>query len=132
MPNCRGSVAIAADLFAPEAFSEFLSSFKTTPEQSITHDLGNITIDEGDLSDDDLMGGEDGAQDGAQNGTQEQRRQERERAQRRKGPHQKYKEILQDVADRKINEITIDLNDLADVCPPRVLRREPTLTPVPV
>ncbi|MBE3110295.1 MAG: hypothetical protein IMZ46_07250 [Acidobacteria bacterium] len=128
LPNCRDSVATAADLFATEAFSEFLSSFKTTPEQSITHDLGNITIDEGDLSDDDLMGGEDGAQDG----TQEQRRQERERAQRRKGPHQKYKEILQDVADRKINEITIDLNDLADVCPPRVLRREPTLTPFPV
>jgi DNA replication licensing factor MCM7 len=47
---------------------------------------------------------------------QERRRQERrERAKRRKGPHQKYKEMLQDLANRKIAEIQVDLDDLATV-----------------
>ena len=47
---------------------------------------------------------------------QDRRRQERrERAQRRKGPHHKYREVLQDLADRKIQEITVDLDDLANV-----------------
>lgn len=55
-------------------------------------------------------------------GAQDRRRQERrERAQRRKGPHHKYREILQDVADRKLHEVTVDLDDLADVCLPRAL-----------
>ena len=49
-------------------------------------------------------------------GAQERRRQERrERTQRRKGPHHKYKETLQDLADRKTEEVTIDLDDLAYV-----------------
>lgn len=107
---------------APVAFEEFLSNFKTTPEQSITHDLGNITIDEDELSDEYDFADED-------EDTQDRRRQERrERAQRRKGPHHKYREILQDLADRKIQEVTVDLDDLADVrlTPPR---SRSTLTP---
>ncbi|SPN96661.1 probable DNA replication licensing factor [Cephalotrichum gorgonifer] len=91
------------------ALEHFLSEFKTTPqEETITHALGNITIDEDDFSDEyDFLDEDEDAQ--------EQRRQERrERAQRRKGPHHKYKELLQDLADRKIQEVAIALDDLAE------------------
>lgn len=67
-------------------------------------------------------------------GAQDRRRQERrERAQRRKGPHHKYKEIMQDLADRKTQEVTIDLDDLATVrAPPPPLDVDPALTPLVV
>jgi len=41
---------------------------------------------------------------------QQQRRQERDR---RRKPQHKYKDMLQELADRKIDEVVIDLNDLA-------------------
>lgn len=117
-PNCCDFVAAEYSHCAISgAFEDFLNNFKTTPEQSITHDLGNITIDEDELSDEyDFLDEDEDAQN--------RRRQERrERAQRRKGPHHKYKEILQDLSDRKIQEVTIDLDDLANVClPPAALR----------
>jgi len=73
--------------------------------------LGGINIDDDDLSDEyDFLDEDDEAQ--------ERRRQERrERAQRRKGPHEKYKEMMQDLADRKITQMTIDLDDVATVSP---------------
>ncbi|PKS06309.1 hypothetical protein jhhlp_007057 [Lomentospora prolificans] len=89
------------------AFELFLSEFKTTPEQSIAQAFGNISIEEDGLSDEyDFLDEDEEAQ--------ERRRQERrDRAERRKGPHHKYKELLQDLADRKIQEIRVDLDDLA-------------------
>uniref|UniRef100_A0A7G9ULN0 DNA replication licensing factor MCM7 n=1 Tax=Trichoderma carraovejensis (nom. inval.) TaxID=2768925 RepID=A0A7G9ULN0_9HYPO len=85
------------------AFESFLKDFKTSPEQTLTTALGNITIGEDDLSDeDDLMDEDDQTR---------QRRQE-ERA-KRKTPQHKYNNMLQLLADRKIDEFAIDLNDLA-------------------
>lgn len=79
--------------------------YKTSPEQTITTALGNITIGEDDLSDeDDFMEGD---------GQAEER--QRERAQKR-APQYKYKDMLQELADRTIDEATIDLDDLALVC----------------
>ncbi|KAK1783647.1 MCM2/3/5 family-domain-containing protein [Copromyces sp. CBS 386.78] len=85
------------------AFENFLDDFKTSPQESITHALGNIDINEDDLSDDeyDFMDEDDDAQ--------EQRRRERAR---RRAPRHKYKELLQELADRNINEMVIDLDDL--------------------
>ncbi|QYS98190.1 DNA replication licensing factor MCM7 [Trichoderma simmonsii] len=85
------------------AFESFLKDFKTSPEHTLTTALGNITIGEDDLSDeDDLMDEDDQTR---------QRRQE-ERA-KRKTPQHKYNDILQLLADRKIDEFAIDLDDLA-------------------
>ncbi|TQV99415.1 hypothetical protein V2A60_004889 [Cordyceps javanica] len=85
------------------AFELFLRDFKTTPEHTITTAMGNITIDEDDLSDEyDFMDEDDQ--------TGERRRHEKEL---RRVPHHKYKEILQSLADRRQDEIVIDLDDLA-------------------
>lgn len=82
-----------------------MSQFKATAEQTITHALGNITIDEDDLSDEyDFMDDDDEAAN-----------QRRARTRQRKGPFFKYKEMLQDLADRKVDEIPIDLDDVAEV-----------------
>ncbi|KAK3335737.1 MCM2/3/5 family-domain-containing protein [Cercophora scortea] len=84
------------------ALESFLQDFKTSPEQTITLALGNINIDEDDLSDEyDFMDEDDE--------TQQQRLQEKAR---RRVPQHKYKDILQQLADRKTNEIVIDLDDL--------------------
>ncbi|KAH8179957.1 MCM2/3/5 family protein [Sarocladium implicatum] len=87
------------------AFESFLTNFKTSPEQTITTAMGNITIDEDDLSDEDYDFMDD---DNEQ--AREQRRQERES---RKTPQAKYKLMLQQLADRTIDEMTVDLDDLA-------------------
>ncbi|KAL7936266.1 MCM2/3/5 family domain-containing protein [Trichoderma chlorosporum] len=85
------------------AFESFLKDFKTSPEHTLTTALGNITIGEDDLSDeDDLMDEDDQTR---------QRRQE-ERA-KRKTPQHKYNDMLQLLADRKIDEFAVDLDDLA-------------------
>ncbi|KAK7421924.1 DNA replication licensing factor MCM7 [Neonectria punicea] len=84
-----------------KAFEEFLSDFKTSPEQTITTALGNITIDEDELSDEyDFMDEDDQAGD--------RRRQGR----RKEAPKHKYKEMLQKLADRSLDEARIDLDDL--------------------
>ncbi|KAH6606551.1 hypothetical protein Trco_005704 [Trichoderma cornu-damae] len=85
------------------AFESFLKDFKTSPEHTLTTALGNITIDEDDLSDDyDLMDEDEQTRD----------RQQQERA-RRKTPQHKYNDMLQLLADRKVDEFAIDLDDLA-------------------
>ncbi|KAL2200062.1 MCM2/3/5 family-domain-containing protein [Corynascus similis CBS 632.67] len=85
------------------AFENFLSDFKTSPQETITYALGNINIDEDDLSDEyDFMDEDDNAQ-------QERRRQ---RAQKQP-PRHKYRDMLQQLADRKISEVVIDLDDLS-------------------
>ena len=92
----------------PDAFQEFLKGFKTSPEHTIATAMGNITIDEDDLSDEyDFMDEDDD--------TGERRRQEKEQ---RRSPQYKYKQLLQELANRTIDEITIDLDDVATVCLP--------------
>ncbi|KAM0347088.1 hypothetical protein ACHAPU_005027 [Fusarium lateritium] len=83
------------------AFQEFLTGFKTSPEQTITTALGNITIGEDDLDEEDDLMDEDG---------QENRRQQ---AKERRTPQYKYKNMLQQLSDRTVDEATIDLDDLA-------------------
>ncbi|KAK3300829.1 DNA replication licensing factor MCM7 [Chaetomium fimeti] len=85
------------------AFENFLSDFKTSPQETITHALGNITIDEDDLSDEyDFMDEDDNAQ--------QQRRREKTQKQ---PPRHKYRDMLQNLADRKVSEVVVDLDDLA-------------------
>ena len=88
------------------AFEEFLQTFKTSPAAAITHALGDMNIDEDDLSDEyDFMDDDD--EEG-----QNARRRARSQA---KMPKLKYLDLLQKVADRYEEEITINLDDLAKV-----------------
>ncbi|RMJ14617.1 hypothetical protein BHE90_010333 [Fusarium euwallaceae] len=84
------------------AFQDFLTGYKTSAEQTITTALGNITIGEDDL-DDDFDPMDEDNQDGNRGQDKESRR----------APHYKYKDMLQQLADRVIDEATIDLDDLA-------------------
>ncbi|KAI1384927.1 DNA replication licensing factor MCM7 [Hypoxylon trugodes] len=85
------------------AFQNFLEKFKTSPEQTLTHAIGQINIDEDDLSDEyDFMDQDD----------EEHERRRREKA-AAKSPKHKYADILQKLADRSIDEVLIELDDLA-------------------
>ncbi|KAI1779557.1 DNA replication licensing factor mcm7 [Hypoxylon cercidicola] len=85
------------------AFESFLENFKTSPTQSITHAIGQINIDEDDLSDEyDFMDEDDEAQ--------ERRRREKAAS---KLPKHKYADAMQKLADRTIDEVLIELDDLA-------------------
>ncbi|KAI1335617.1 DNA replication licensing factor mcm7 [Xylariaceae sp. FL0016] len=87
------------------AFEEFLSSFKTSPEQTLTHAIGQINIDEDDLSDEyDFMDEDDDA-------TERERRQRQRKPS--KLPKHKYADVLQRLADRSIDEVLIELDDIA-------------------
>lgn len=67
--------------------------------------MGDITIDEDDLSDEyDFMDDEETAVN--------RRRQDKKR---QREPEHKYRETLQMLADRTVDEITIDLDDLSTV-----------------
>ena len=83
--------------------------------------MGDVTIDEDDLSDEyDFMDEDDEAG--------ERRRQDKER---RRSPQYKYKDVLQQLADRTIDEIIVDLDDLATVSAPTALSLNTSLlTPV--
>ncbi|PSS12809.1 hypothetical protein M430DRAFT_20724 [Amorphotheca resinae ATCC 22711] len=86
------------------AFEEFLQTFKTSPTSALANALGDMNIDEDDFSDEyDFMDDDD--EEG-----RDARRKERSQA---KQPKLKYVELLQKVADRYEDEITIDLDDLA-------------------
>lgn len=77
-------------------------NFKTSPEQNLTHAIGQINIDDDDLSDEyDFMDQDDEAH--------ERRRREKAAA---KLPKHKYAEMLQKLADRSIDEVLIELDDL--------------------
>lgn len=84
------------------AFEDFLDKFKTSPEQTLTHAIGQINIDEDDLSDDDDLMDED-------DGSHERRRREKAAS---KQPNHKYADIMQKLADRSIDEVLIELDDL--------------------
>ncbi|KAL2161594.1 hypothetical protein VTH06DRAFT_8156 [Thermothelomyces fergusii] len=97
------------------AFESFLSDFKTSPQETITHALGNINIDEDDLSDDyDLMDeDDDDDDDDAQQDSRRQRAQRRQQQkQQKQQPRHKYREMLQQLADRKLSQVVVDLDDL--------------------
>ncbi|MCJ1233695.1 Mcm2-7 hexameric complex component [Varicellaria rhodocarpa] len=89
------------------AFEDFLSHFKSSAsasESSATNALQDLNIDEDGLSDEyDFM-------DDAADGTVAPRANRRGDSNR--DPKVKYMEILQDVADRKVSEICIELDDL--------------------
>lgn len=90
------------------AFEDFLEKYKTSPQDTITHAIGQISIDEDDLSDEyDFM---DEDEDAA---AQQDRR--RKKASQRQQPQHKYVELMQQLADRTIDEVLIDLDDLASV-----------------
>lgn len=86
------------------ALESFLKDFKASPEQTIAHALGNITIDEDDFSDDDELMEDDGA------------RQTRRRD--KTPPAHKYQAMMQKLADRQIDEVLVDLDDIAAVGKP--------------
>ncbi|KAE9578848.1 DNA replication licensing factor mcm7 [Colletotrichum fructicola] len=81
------------------ALESFLKDFKASPEQTIAHALGNITIDEDDFSDDDELMEDDGAR-------QTHRRD-------KTPPAHKYQAMMQKLADRQIDEVLVDLDDIA-------------------
>lgn len=69
-----------------------------------------MNIDEDDFSDEyDMMDEDDDEEIAAQNRRRNARKEARQ-------PKQKYVELLQRIADRHEEEITIDLDDLAKVC----------------
>ncbi|TKA76160.1 hypothetical protein B0A49_03965 [Cryomyces minteri] len=83
------------------AFEDFLLSFKSSANETADA-LENLNLDEDGLSDEyDFMDESDGEQ-----GARTRRRD------RNEAPKLKYMRILQDVADRTISQITIDLDDL--------------------
>lgn len=91
----------------PDAFEDFISSFKTSPKKntSALDGLENLNLDEDDFSDEyDFMDEDDEAQNS--------RRMQRKRDQM---PKKKYMDLLQEVANREKSEITIDLDDLTTV-----------------
>jgi hypothetical protein len=88
------------------AFEGFLESFKTMKTVSVADGLLDMNIDEDDISDEyDFAESDEEAQ--------ESRRAARKQASM---PISKYMDILQQVANRQVDEITIDLDDLSEVC----------------
>nr|AHL18125.1 DNA replication licensing factor [Mycothermus thermophilus]AHL18127.1 DNA replication licensing factor [Mycothermus thermophilus] len=84
------------------AFQNFLSEFKTTTQDALTAAIGNINIQ--DFSDDEDLMDEDGAN---------APRQSQRAAKQQAAPRYKYREMLQQLADRKLSQVVIDLDDLA-------------------
>lgn len=104
------TITVAHMLTILGAFEDFLQSFKTSPKSGLAGALSDMNIDEDDFSDEyDFMDDDD--EEG-----QNARREARSQA---KMPKLKYKDLLQKVADRYEDEITIDLDDLAKVGPLR-------------
>lgn len=82
-----------------------MQDFKASPADTITHALGNINIGEDDLDDEyDFMDDD--------NEEEERRRQDNAN---RKKPYHKYKEMMRQLADRKIDEILVELDDITQV-----------------
>lgn len=86
-----------------EIFQEFLQTFKTsesTNESAATEAIDNLRLEEDDFSDEELM-------DDGNDGSNERRR--------RAEPRLKYADLLQKIADREIDHIVIELDDLDSV-----------------
>ncbi|KAF4123892.1 DNA replication licensing factor MCM7 [Geosmithia morbida] len=84
------------------ALESFLKNYKTSPEQTITTALGDVTINEDELSDEyDFMDDDEQV-----TGRHQQQRQQK------RVPEHKYLVQLQKLANRQTHEITIELDDL--------------------
>ncbi|KAG8165019.1 hypothetical protein KVR01_005294 [Diaporthe batatas] len=84
-------------------FKTFLEDFKASPADSIAHALGGMNIEEEDLDDEyDFMDEDD----------EDEQRRRQERANRKK-PYHKYKDLMQQLANRDIDEVLIELDDIA-------------------
>jgi DNA replication licensing factor MCM7 len=106
------TITVAHMLTISDAFEDFLQSFKTSPKSGLAGALSDMNIDEDDFSDEyDFM--DDDEEEEGQNARRDARSQA-------KMPKLKYKDLLQKVADRYEDEITIDLDDLAKVGPLRL------------
>lgn len=110
-PECRRIINIGVqqtDRYRawPATFKSFLQDFKASPADSITHALGGMNIEEEDLDDEYDFMDED-------NEDEDRRRQERAN---RKKPYHKYKDLMQQLANRDIDEVLIELDDIAQVC----------------
>lgn len=89
----------------PAAFKSFLQDFKASPADSLTHALGGMEITEDDLDDEyDFMDDDD----------EDDERRQQQRADRKK-PYHKYKDIMQQLANRKVDEVLVDLDDISQV-----------------
>ena len=88
------------------AFEDFLVKFKTSPQETITHAIGQISIADEDLSDDeyDFMDEDDGAQEARRRAKEAQRQ-----------PRHKYVDMMQQLADRMLDEVLVELDDIASV-----------------
>lgn len=97
-----------AQLNLTGAFEDFLSSYKSTvstEDISATDALQDLNIDDG-LSDEyDFM---EDARDGED-------KEKNSRSRKFADPKRKYVNMLQQVADRRISEVTIELDDLENV-----------------
>lgn len=95
-----------ADTNSPGAFKTFLQDFKASPDEALTYALANVDIGGNDTEDEyDFMDEDD---------EDTRRRAEREA---KKQPYHKYKDVMRQLADRKIDEVLIELDDLQQVCP---------------
>jgi len=92
--------------FLSVAFESFLGAFKTSKTTSVADGLLDMNIDDDDISDE---------YDFAESDEEAQKAQ---RAARKEiwMPHKKYMDILQEVANRQQDEVTIELDDLFEVC----------------
>jgi MCM N-terminal domain len=92
--------------FLLAAFESFLEAFKTSKTASVADGLLDMNIDDDDISDEyDFAESDEEAQ--------EARRAARKQASM---PHNKYMDMLQQVANRQQDEVTIELDDLFEVC----------------
>jgi len=96
----------SSDLFSQAAFEDFLTSYKctVTAEQLAADALEDLNLDEDGLSDEydfmDDVTNEKGRRRRTGHGTEARR---------------KYMDMLQKVADRETNQITVELDDLDNV-----------------
>lgn len=91
------------------AFEDFLSTYESTTsdlDAAATDALEGLNIDEDSISDEYVM--VDDAGDGKNHRKPSEYR----------GSKKKYLNMLQKVADREISEVTIELDDLDNVCDP--------------
>ncbi|KIN03899.1 hypothetical protein OIDMADRAFT_102269 [Oidiodendron maius Zn] len=87
------------------AFEDFLQTFKSAPTSALANALNGMRLDENNWSDDEYDFVDDEDEDG-ENARRSARIQSKQ-------PKLKYMELLQQVANRYEDEITIELDDLA-------------------
>lgn len=102
--ECRRNASSDTNAGCADAFENFLTTYECTTPDLTTNALENLNIEEEDLSDeyvmvDDERDGQGGRRRPGQPGTSKK----------------KYMEMLQQVADRQISEVMIELDDLENV-----------------